>query len=779
MTLSTYPDGTPFNGVIGTTPASSSPSWPVPPAPPEGAPNVVVILLDDLGFAQLGCYGGLGGRIRTPHIDRLAAEGLRYQNFHTTALCSPTRAALLTGRNHHSVGVAAVMERSTGYPGYNGRIPKDCAMLPAVLRDAGYSTMAVGKWHLTPDEQTTPAGPFDRWPLAQGFERFYGFLAGLTSQWHPELVEDNHVTDAPATPEEGYHLSADLVDHAIRWIAERKAVRPSKPFFTYLAFGAPHSPHHVATAYSDAYRGMFDAGWDVIRAETLARQKELGLMPASVTVPPRNPGVEAWDDLPEEKKRIFARQMEVFAGFVTHTDEQIGRLLTYLDESGLRDDTLVVFLSDNGASSEGGPNGFINEMWFLNGEAAAVDDMLPHLDDWGLPGTHPHYATGWAMAGNTPNRMYKSFVHEGGTRDPMIVSWPGRIADRGAIRTQFHHVTDVTPTILEAIGLDWPDRVAGHDQRPLEGTSFAYTFDQPDAPTRKTEQYFEMFAHRAIYAGGWKAVALHWSSGVLRRIGFVDTEVHDGDPDADRWELYHLDEDPAEQHDLAADEPERLAALVDLWHSHAHRYQVFPLDDTMLERVFAERPRIVEWRDHYRFHHRVRLPRSGSPDVRNRSFRLTASITVPDGGAEGVIAAQGGESGGYSLCLVDGRLHYVTNHLERAHYVASSADPIAPGRHTVVVEFAGDGMLGGEARLVVDGEEAGRVAVAGTNPITYAIAEGFEVGSDSVTPVWPRYRSPFTFTGTIHQVDLEVLSEAPPMDTKDAVLQVRADLAIQ
>jgi arylsulfatase len=779
VTISTYPDGGTFSGVIGTTTADSSPSWPVPPSPPEGAPNVVVVVVDDLGFAQLGCYGGLGGRIATPNLDRLAAQGLRYQNFHTTALCSPTRAALLTGRNHHSVGVAAIMERSTGYPGYNGRIPKDCAMLPAVLRDAGYNTMALGKWHLTPDEQTTPAGPFDRWPLAQGFERFYGFLAGLTSQWHPELVEDNHSTDAPATPEEGYHLSADLVDKAIGWIAERQAVAPSKPFFTYLAFGAPHSPHHAPAEFVGPYAGVFDVGWDVVRAETLARQQELGLLPDSVEVPPRNPGVEAWDDLSADRQRLFARQMEVFAGFLTHTDAQIGRLLAYLDDSGLRQRTLVIFLSDNGASSEGGPAGFVNELWFLNGEAASVEEMLAHVEDWGQPGTHPHYASGWAMAGNTPNRMYKAFVHEGGTRDPLIVSYPNRIADPGAIRTQFHHVVDVVPTILETTGLAWPDEVAGHRQRPLEGESFAYTFTDPGAPTRKTHQYFEMFAHRAIWADGWKAVALHWSKGVLRRIGFVDAELHDGDPDADTWELYHLDEDPAEQHDLAAAEPERLAELIARWRREAEDHQVFPLDDSMLERLFAPRPRIVEPRETYRFTERVRLPRSGSPDVRNRSHRITARITVPSTGAEGVIVASGGESGGYTLCLLDGRLHYAINHLERAHYVATSAAPVDPGPHEVVVEFASDGANAGAARLVLDGAVVGAVDIGGTNLITYAVAEGFEVGSDSVTPVWPRYRSPFAFSGTIHEVVLELLSKAPPVDTQDALLEVRADLATQ
>ncbi len=753
MTLRTYPEGGEHPGPIGRTVAESEPAWPVPTGPPEGAPNVLVVLFDDLGFAQLGCFGGLGARIRTPNLDRLAERGLRYQNFHTTALCSPSRAALLSGRNHHSVGVATIMERATGYPGYNGRIPKDSALLPAVLREHGYATMAIGKWHLTPDEHVSPAGPFDRFPLGQGFDRYYGFLGGETSQWEPDLWEDNHRVDAPGRPEDGYHLSADLVDHAIEWITGLKAVAPSRPFFTYLAFGATHAPHHAPAEHIEAYRGAFDDGWDAIRAETLATQIELGIVPEGTTLPGLNPGVTAWADLSADEQRLFARQMEVYAAMVTHTDEQIGRLLDYLDRAGLRDDTLVMVLSDNGASAEGAQQGRLDSFGYVNGVPDSLERMLEHLDDWGAPHTHPHYASGWAMAGNTPNRMYKAFVHEGGTRDPLIVSWPGHVAGEGAVRTQFHHICDLAPTILEAIGLDWPDQVNGHAQRPVEGTSLLYSLTDGDAATAKTSQYFEMFAHRAIWSGGWKAVALHWSNALIMRLGQVDHELHDGDHDADVWELYHLDEDPSEMHDLAAEHPEKLAELIDLWWAEAERYQVLPLDDTLLARLLVERPRMFEPRDTYIYAGRVRLPRQGSPALRDCTYDLHAEVDIPEGG-EGVIVSYGGTDGGISLCLLDGHVHFVSNFLGREHTVVSSRTPVGPGPLIVDVAFERTEPNAGHVRLSLDGELHAEADVARTNPIAFSSSEGLEVGTDGVSPVWPRYRPPFRFNGAIHRVVL-------------------------
>jgi arylsulfatase A-like enzyme len=749
--LRTHPQGDPHPGPIGKTTADSQPSWPVGPQPPPNAPNIVLIVLDDLGFAQLGCFGGLGGRIQTPHIDRLAAQGLRYQNFHTTALCSPSRAALLTGRNHHSVGVATIMERATGYPGYHGRIPKDAAMLPAVLTELGYSTMAIGKWHLAPDEHITPAGPFDRFPLGQGFERFYGFMGGETSQWEPDLWEDNHRIPTPTG--NGYHLTNDLVDHAVEWIDAIKSVAPSKPFFTYLAFGAPHSPHHVAPEYIEPYNGVFDDGWDVIRSETLRAQIDLGIVASSTKLPTANPGVRPWSELSGDEQRLFARQMEVYAAMVTHTDEQIGRLLDHLDSLSLTDNTLVMLMSDNGASAEGGTHGLLNEMSYFNGEPESVDVMLEHLHDWGSVHTHPHYASGWAMAGNTPNRMYKAFVHEGGTRDPLIVRWPSAVTDPGAIRNQFHHIVDITPTLLDAIGLRWPASVRGYEQRPLEGTSFAYSFQLPHEPTRKRRQYFEMFAHRAIWLDGWKAVTLHWSKAVLQRLGHIDHELHDGNYDADQWELYRLDDDISEMNDLAAEHPDKLAELVAAWWEDAERYQVLPLDDSLLARLLVKRPTVFEPRDVYMYSTRLRLPRQGSPVIRDRSFTIHAEIaTTAD--TEGVIVSYGGSDGGITLCILEGHVHFVSNFLGRNHYQISSLGSLPAGEHTVFVEYQRTSPHRGNARLTINAELQGSIEVERTNPVTLSPSEGLEIGSDGVSPVSPAYRSPFNFTGTIHNVTI-------------------------
>jgi len=560
-----YTDGEPFPGVIGRTQADSVPAWPVPPRAPEGAPNILMIVLDDTGFAQVGCFGGLGGRIETPNIDRLAAGGLRYNNFHTTALCSPTRACLLTGRNHHSVGAAVVMEFPNGYPGYNGHIPKEAAMLPAVLVEGGYNTMCLGKWHLAPTEHITASGPYDRWPLGQGFERYYGFLMGETNQWEPELCYDNHRVDPPRSPEEGYHLTEDLADRAIEWIGEQQAVTPSKPFFMLFAPGATHSPHHAPKEWIEKYRGRFDDGWDVVRAETLRMQKEMGIVPDNTDLPPLNPGIRPWDELSEDERRLFARQMEVYAAFLDHTDHHIGRLIDFLEHAGLLDNTLLIFLSDNGASGEGGAEGLASEMSFFNLTPEPLEEKLGKIDEWGSPSTHPHYATGWACAGNTPNRWYKQMVHEGGTRDPLIIHWPARVGDRGAIRSQFHHVVDIVPTVLEAIGMEMPNQVRGRTQMPLEGESMAYSLADAGAPTPKKVQYFEMLGHRALWAGGWKLVTFHVSPAFRWSFSLMDHEAHDGYFDADEWELYHIDEDFSEMRDLAAAHPDRVKALLALW----------------------------------------------------------------------------------------------------------------------------------------------------------------------------------------------------------------------
>ena len=760
--LDTHLDGTPFAGVIGDTRNESAPSWPVAAAPPDEAPNVVFIVLDDLGYAQLGCYGGLGDRIRTPHIDALAAEGLRYRNFHTTALCSPTRAALLTGLNHHSVGVGTICERATGFPGYHARIPRDSVMLPKVLGRNGYATYCVGKWHLTPDEHNGPTGPFDRWPLGQGFDRYYGFLPGETDQWTPDLWEDNHRVDPPRTDARGedYHLTADIADKAVTWLNEHHTIDPGRPFFLHFAPGAPHSPHHAPREFIDRYAGVFDDGWDVIRDETFARQIELGVVPEGTTLPPRNQGVRAWESLTDTERTVYRRQMEVYAAFVEHTDEQIGRLLDHLRASGVFDNTLIFFMSDNGASAEGGTHGLASEITYFNGQTETIDDMIGKLDEWGGPTTYPHYAAGWAYAGSTPQKWYKSFVHEGGTRDPLIVSWPRRITEGGAVRDQFHHVVDIAATIFEVTGIERPAVIDGVAQRPLEGTSFAYSLDAPDEPTHKDRQYFEMFAHRAIWADGWKAVTMHPARGAAMRIGDPDLEIRMGRFEEDVWELYHLAEDFSEAHDLAARHPEKVAELQAMWWEDARRFNVLPLDDRVIERSQEPRPRLVRPRDMYRFTSPIRLVRSVSPSVMNRDHHIRAVVEIPEDGCEGALVSNGGLQGGYALVVHDGHLVYVSNFLGRDHTVVRGPDPLPTGRVEVAMEWVTTAPFAGDVTLFVEGVPVCRQRVERTNPVIYAVAEGLEVGSDTGTPVWPGYESPFHFTGGIVEVVLGTAGSA-------------------
>ncbi|MGE3909613.1 MAG: arylsulfatase, partial [Chloroflexota bacterium] len=554
-----------FGGVIGRDYRDSTPWWPEPTGAPAGSPNVVFIVLDDVGFADLGCYGS---EIQTPHIDRLAAGGLRYSNFHTTAMCSPTRASLLTGRNAHSVGMGIIAEWSTGYPAYRGRVTRHAANLAEILRDEGYSTFAVGKWHLMPMDEATAAGPFTDWPLNRGFDRWYGFHGALADSWHPELFEDNHAIESPS--QEGYHLSEDLVQQAGRMIRDQQAVAPDRPFFLYLGFGAAHWPHHVPEAYIQKYQGQYARGWDVVREERLARQKALGIVPQETMLPPRNADVRPWDDLSEDEQRLFARMQEVYAGFIEHTDAQIGALVASLDSLGILDNTLLVLISDNGSSPEGGVVGAVNARKHLQYEQETVADGLAAIDVLGSDRTYPHYPTGWAQASNTPLKWYKKDVHAGGVRDPLIVHWPARVQDRGAIRGQYHHVVDIMPTVLELLNVEAPASFQGHAQMPIHGQSLAYTFEQPDAPTCKESQYFELLGDRGIWHRGWKAVAKH----------------ERGEPfEADRWELYHLDADFSESNDLADAQPERLRQMIERWWSEAGRYGALPLDDREYERV--------------------------------------------------------------------------------------------------------------------------------------------------------------------------------------------------
>ncbi|TSD68461.1 arylsulfatase [Aeromicrobium piscarium] len=772
MSYETYPAGSSYPGAVEPTVQESRPAWPAPRTAPDGAPNVVTIVLDDLGYAQIGCFGGLGGRIETPHLDRLAAEGLRFRNFHVTPLCSPTRAALLTGRNAHAVGVGSIMEYATGFPGYNTMIPDETAMTPAILREHGYSTMALGKWHLTPDAENGPWGPFDRWPLAKGFDRFYGFLPGETSQWAPELWRDHHRVEVPAGPEDGYHLSADLVDTACSWIDEQNAVTPDKPYYLYLAFGAMHAPHHAPREWIEKYRGCFDVGWDVIRRETLERQIELGVVPPDTRLADHNDGIRSWDSFSAQEQRVLCRQMETFAGFLAHTDHQIGRLVEMLRERGDLDDTVLAVVADNGASAEGGPHGLFHELSYFNRSPEDIEEMDRRLDEWGGPTSHPHYAAGWAEAGNTPNRWYKTTCHEGGTRVPLIVHWPAGITQPGAVREQYGHAIDLLPTLLDLADIQAPRTVAGVEQRPFDGASLRTAITEASGEPSRSVQHFECFGHRAVWRDGWKAVALHVSSTHAFRVGMDPALAHDGDYDRDVWELYRVDEDFSETRDLAAEEPELLRELVELWWSEAERNQVLPLDDRGSVRFNEPRPQATLPREVYSYSSRVMLGRSSSPDLRNRTFSVTAEIDW-EPGQEGAVVSYGNFAGGFSLFVLEDRLHVAFAYLGRREFAAGDEVPLSPGRHVVGFSFERAADHVGVVRVFLDGEERVRLDQVRTNPILWSAGQGLQVGGDSISSVSRAYRSPFDFRGDVRSVRIGLDEQATVPGDDGRILAVQ------
>ncbi len=748
----------PFDGVIGRTLAESQPWWPERAHPGEAAPNVVVILIDDLGFSHFGCFGST---IATPRVDELASRGLRYTNFHVTPLCSPTRASLLTGRNHHEVGMRSVSNFNTGFPNMRSQISNHAATMAEVLRDEGYTTFALGKWHLCQMENASAAGPYDQWPCQRGFDRYYGFLDGETDQFHPELIYDNHRVDQPTSAEDGYHLSVDLVDHAIEFVHDTKAIRPDRPFFMYLAFGATHAPHQAPPEYLEKYRGKFDAGWDVARDAWFARQHEMGLLPPDTALAPRNPGVEPWDELPENHRMLAARLQEAFAGFLEHTDAQIGRLVDALTHLGELDNTMIVLLSDNGASQEGGPFGVLNEWKFFNFILETPDEAIAHLDDIGGPNSHTNYPWGWAQAGNTPFKWYKQNTHEGGVHVPCIAHWPARIVDGGARRDQFHHVNDIAPTIYEAIGVTPPTVYRGYEQMPITGTSMLYTFEAGDAttPSRKNTQYFEMMGHRAMYADGWKAVTRHQAG-----VAFDD----------DTWELYHVGEDRSECNDLAAAMPEKLAELVAMWWQEAEEHGVLPLDDRTIELFGARfRDRSPHRADrHYTYRPPVSpLPSQVGPAIGGRSWDLDAVIDRP-AGAGGVLYATGTASSGVSIFIQDDRLVFDYNFFGE-HQVVESDRSVPVGACVVGVRFRRTGK-GGTATLVVDDVECGTLTVDFVMRIISSI--GSSVGRDHGSQVSERYTGPFPFAGRLERLDVQLVSERPP-DT--AAAEARAIMARQ
>ena len=784
VTLEEYEPGTTFPGVVGRTVEESEPAWPEPLRATEGSPNVLFIVLDDTGFGQLGCYGS---PIETPNLDRLAADGLLYNNMHTTALCSPTRSCILTGRNHHSNAMAAITEASTGYPGYNGYIPFENGFISEMLQQQGYNTYAIGKWHLTPSEQISAAGPYDRWPLGRGFERYYGFLGGETHQYYPELTYDNHRVEPPKAPEAGYHLTEDLVDRAIEFIADGKQVAPTKPFFMYFCPGAMHAPHHVPTEWADRYAGAFDEGWEAYRELVFANQKELGIVPADAELSRHDPDVQEWASLSDDEKRLFARMMEVYAGFLTHTDHHIGRLIAFLESLGELDNTLIMVISDNGASSEGGPYGSVNENLFFNNVPESLEENLALIDELGGPNTFNHYPWGWTWAGNTPFRRWKRETYRGGISDPFVVHWPAGIDARGEVRAQFGHAVDMVPTVLDAVGLGAPRSIGGIIQSPIEGVSLAHTFDSASADSSRNTQYFEMLGHRSLYHDGWRAVC-PWPGPSFTEAGLPFGAPISKDQltalDATGWELYHVAEDVAENHNLADEEPERLIAMIGTWYVEAGKYNAMPVDGSGVARFAEARPQLTARRDRYTYYpHTQSIPGNAAVSVLNRSHSITADAEVPAGGAEGILVAHGGVDSGYALYVKDQRLTWVHNYVGRSfHYVVSTED-VPAGRHRLRFEFEVTGKpdIGkgkgapGTAQLYFDDRLVGQAEVPVTTPLALGLTSGVIVGEAPGAPVCAEYEPPFAFTGTVHSVTFDVSGDL----IEDDELTVRRLLARQ
>ncbi len=727
--------------------------------PPAGAPNVLIVLVDDVGF---GAASAFGGPCATPTAERLAANGLKFSRFHTTALCSPTRAALMSGRNHHTVGMGGITEIATSAPGYNSLRPNTCAPLAETLRLNGFSTAQFGKCHEVPVWETSPMGPFDHWPHpGGGFEYFYGFIGGETNQYYPALYDGTVPIETPKSPEEGYHLTDDMTDKAITWVRTQKSLMADRPFFMYFAPGATHAPHHVPDEWSAKYKGRFDQGWDALREETFARQKTLGVIPADAELTARHEQIPAWDEMPPDLKPVLARQMEIYAGFLEHTDHHIGRLIDAIDDLGILENTLVYYIiGDNGASAEGDLHGCFNELINLNGANAlqTTEYMAAHIDEFGTPKAYNHYAVGWAHAMCTPYQWTKQVAsHWGGTRNGTIVHWPSGIAAKGEVRNQFHHVIDVAPTVLDAAGLPEPNFVHGVQQLPYEGVSMRYAFDGANAPGQHETQYFEMFCNRGIYHQGWTAVTRHsipWDpSSPLP--AFAD----------DVWELY-ADTDWTQSHDLAAEMPEKLAHLQQLWLIEVSKYNVLPLDDRRIERFnsdIAGRPLLIKGTQQILFNGMRRLSESSVINLKNKSHTVTCEIEVKDAAASGVVIAQGGEFGGWAVYLIEGTPKYCYNLFGVRQFHVSGDAQVPAGTHQIRVEFAYDGGglgKGGTAALYVDGAKVGEGRVEGTVPMVFSADETLDLGSDTGSPVSDEYTSATsTFTGTVNWVQLDIADD--------------------
>jgi arylsulfatase A-like enzyme len=772
--------GKPFQGKINVDIRDSVPDWAPfePPKAPDGAPNVVYIVLDDVGFSAMNCYGG---PVETPNIDRIAAAGVRFTQWHTTALCSPTRSCLLTGRNHTRNSMACITEAAVGFPNASGTIPPENGMVPEILGEQGWNTYMVGKWHLCPTVEMNLASTRRNWPTGRGFERFYGFLGAETNQWYPDLVYDNHPVDQPRSPEEGYHFTADITDKALEFIKDAKAIAPDKPFFLYYAPGAAHAPHHAPPEWIERYAGKFDMGYEAIREQILDRQKQMGIVPADTGLPPLNPigtpqtrtgpdgkpfppldYTKPWDSLSAEEKRLFCRMAEVYAGFLSHADHHIGRLLDFLAETGQAENTLVILVSDNGASGEGGPDGSVNENIFFNGIPDDVQRNLAMIDELGGPKTYNHYPTGWAMAFNTPFKMWKRYEFNGGTSDPCIISWPSVLGHGGEIRHQYHHAIDIVPTILDCLGVPAPETIKGHTQSHFDGVSMRYSFGDPSAPSARATQFYSMLGSRAIWHDGWKAVTTHPTISGWSHFN------------SDTWELYHTDTDRSELHDLAAEQPEKLRELINLWFAEAGANGAFPLDDrSALEILQTPRPQLASPRERYTYYPDVAdIPEQQAVNVHNRCYTIGAQVDIPAPGAQGVIFAHGARFGGHALYVKDNRLHYVNSFVGIFEQMVVATEDLPTGENLILsASFDKDGedppgVATGILSLYHGDRKVGEARIK-VQPGYFELAgEGLCVGRDSgaaVTDDYPGER-PYRFTGgTVKRVVIDV-SGTPYVD---------------
>jgi arylsulfatase len=751
-----------FRGTIKTSFLDSIPAWEEKKKAPENAPNIVYIVLDDTGYSQLGCYGSM---IDTPHMDSLAADGLRYSNFHVNAMCSPTRGSLLTGCNNHTIGLGFLANFDFGFPALSGKLDHKYGYISETLLENGYSTFAVGKWHLCQNQSIDGAGPFDQWPLGRGFEKYYGFLTAMTSQFNPTLVQDNQFIDPPKLPDEGYHLSEDLVDKAIGYIGDQKSCAPQKPFFCYLAFGATHGPHHVPKKYIEQYKGKFDEGWDTYREKVIARQKEMGIIPQDTQLTERNYLAPRWSDLSDREKKIYARLMETFAGFLTHTDDQIGRLISYLKKIDQYENTLVVLLTDNGASGEGGPNGSFNDLYHLGTmkwEDLATDEELEKI---GSPEAYNNYPSGWAWAGNTPLKFYKSWVHAGGVKVPLIISYPNKIKDKGSIRRQYHHVIDINTTVLDICNIDQPDTLRGVKQDPKHGISMAYSFDNPDAPRRRHVQYYEMLGNRGIWADGWKAITNHVDSD-----GF----------DKDKWELYNTDVDFSEANDVSEQYPEKLRELIELWWHEAGTYGVLPMMESHYRKKdgfnFNSQMRFAPAEEKTKYtYYPEKQPGGPAPKISNKSF--TISVNVDHNSEDsGVLVAVGENVVGYVLYIENNKLKFHYNHLTKKHYDITADVMLDKGKHALVVDFLCTGPNQGVCRLIVDGKPGTGVDISAV-PL-FPRPTGLSIGRYATSPVLAQHadKGYFGYSGEIGKA---VYNLERPANDHDLMLELEEEFKNQ